>query len=105
MENIDISLIVAQLINFLLLFYLFKRYIAKHLNAVIEKRNATVEKVRTFESSYDTKIRDLEIREQQMMADARKHVQELSRNSENISHAKSEEIIAIAHAQALQILE
>lgn len=105
MENIDFSLIIAQLINFLILFYLFKRYIAKHLNNVIEQRNATVEKVRLFETSYDKKIQDLELKESEMIAAARKKAQNLARDAENISHKKAEEIITAAHAQALQILE
>ena len=105
MENIDISLIIAQLINFLLLFFLFKRFVAVHLNKLIEERNKTVAKVQDFESYYDKRIAELQEKEGILMKDAQKNAQTLLRDAEAISRQKTQELLEKANRDVKMILD
>jgi F-type H+-transporting ATPase subunit b len=105
MENIDISLIIAQLINFLILFFLFKRYIAVYLNKMIETRNATVEKVQNFETYYEKRIQELKEKELSIHEEAKKQAHDLLVQAENISQKKAQDILEKANQEVKMILE
>lgn len=105
MESIDISLILAQLINFLILFFLFKRYVAVYLNKMIEQRNATVEKVQNFEQYYDKRVAELQDMEKKMIDEAKEEAQDLLEQAESISQKKASEVIAQANNDVKMILE
>ncbi len=105
MQNIDFSLIIAQLINFLILFFLFKRYVATYLNSLIEKRNATVEKVQGFDAYYEKRVAELKEKEATLMDEAKKNVRGFIAQSELISQKKSAEIIEKANSDVKVILD
>jgi F-type H+-transporting ATPase subunit b len=105
MENIDISLIIAQLINFLILFFLFKRYVAVYLNKMIESRNATVEKVQNFETYYEKRIEELKEKELSMTQEAKKQANDLLVQAESISQKKAQDILEKANQEVKMILE
>jgi F-type H+-transporting ATPase subunit b len=105
MDNIDVSLIIAQLINFLLLFFLFKRFVAMHLNKMIEERNTTIEKVENFEVYYGKRMLELKEKEDIMMQDAKNSAQKLLSQAEAISREKALDIREKAEHDVEMILE
>lgn len=60
MENIELSLIIAQLINFGILFFLFYRFLGKRLNALILQRRTLINKLETIDAEYAAMIEKAE---------------------------------------------
>lgn len=105
MENISLSLIIAQLINVGLLFVIFYYTIGRRLSTIIEERRTLMKKLATIDAEYTAMIERAEGSKKEILEEARKKAQQFMRDSEHIAKLRAEEIRTKAHDDAMQILE
>lgn len=105
MENIDIMIILAQAANFLILFLLFKKFIAWPLHETIQKRRALLAKIASADEEYAKIVEMATSQRTEILVQARKDAQKLLRDMEDISKLKWDEIVLKAQKKAKTIIE
>ncbi|MCH8518475.1 ATP synthase F0 subunit B [Candidatus Gracilibacteria bacterium] len=105
MLELHYGLLLAQLINFGILYYLFHRFIGRKLTAGIAKRQAELEKLRLAEEHYKEKMQLAEQEKQSLLLAAKKSSEALLEESRYIAKLKAEAILKEAHDNALAVLE
>ncbi len=105
MNNIDISLIFAQLFNFLILFFLFKYFLAERLHTLIQERKKQREKLDLVELQYQEKMNLAETQKQEILLEAHNTSKVLLEESQILAHAKAGILIEDAQAEVQSILE
>lgn len=97
MENlgIDIKIMIAQAINFILFFFIVKKFIAKPFNAFLEdERDKEKEKQRLLESAKKIE-EDLVIKKEKMKAETQKEmkiiIEETKKNARELKESLFEE--------------
>ena len=106
MENlgIDLKLIIAQLVNFLILFVIFKKFMAKpFLNFIRDERKKEEDKNKLL-ADLEEKSQNLEkqraLLKQEQKKEMEKTMQEVSRQAESVR----QELVKKAEKEALDIL-
>ncbi len=105
MLQLDIFIVLAQLINFWILYYIFKTFIAEKLNIKLEERKLQLKKLKTADEYYEQKMALAKQEKEAMIKEARKTTNVLMKESENVAKKKAEIIMKRAHKQALAILD
>lgn len=103
--QIDIFILLAQIVNFGILFYIFRTFIATKLNARLEERKQQLKKLETAEEHYNQKMSLARQQKQEMLNSAREMTTVLMKESENIAKQKAQIIIAKANRDTFAILE
>lgn len=105
MENINIALIIAQLINIAILFYLFKKFVADRLSSSIEVKKKLIKKLDYAEKKYKVIIDNAYIERDKIVKEAKSWRNKLFQDMENVALNKSNEIISKAEKKADLIVE
>jgi len=105
MLQIDIFIVLAQLINFGILYSIFKYTIAEKLTKKIAERQAQLEKLKRADEHYEEKMKLAEDQREEMMKEAKKTSRDLMRESEILANAKAQAIKKKAKAEANAILD
>ncbi len=105
MNNIDFSLIFAQLFNLLILFFLFKYFIAQHLHVLLEKRKQELIKLSLAEVQYQEKMNLAETQKQSLLTEAHHTTQVLLEESQILAQTKADILMEEAHERAESIIE
>jgi len=105
MLEIDIYILLAQIVNFGILFYIFKKFIADKLNAGLVERQKQLEKLKTAEAHYEQKMSLAAQQKQEMIDAARETSAALMKETEIISKEKAQIIIEKANKRSDGILE
>ena len=103
--QIDIFILLAQIINFGILFYVFHTFIAKKLNARLQERREQLEKLKTAEEHYHQKMSLAKQQKEALLDEARQTTSALMKESEIIAKEKAQKIIAKANLATKAILE
>lgn len=105
MLQIDVFILLAQLINFWILYYIFKTFVAKKLNERMQERKEQLEKLKKAEEHYEEKMLLAEKERQEIMDNARNTSRSLLEESRILAKAKADAIMKQAHAWAMAVLE
>ena len=105
MLELDIFIILAQLVNFWILYYIFKTFIADKLSAKLVEREAQLKKLATADEHYEEKMKLAEKQRDEMLDGARQTTSALMRESEIVAQAKADTIMQQAKEQALAVLD
>lgn len=105
MGDIDFWTIITQIINFWILFFLFRKVLAKPLNKLVEERNALVQKLQNFDEYSQSREQALQLKEKLMTDEARAKARDIITQAEAISQKKATEIIDKANNDVKMILE
>lgn len=105
MLELHYGLLLAQVINFGIIYYIFHRFIGKKLTAWIAKRQAELEKLRLAEEHYKQKMELAEREKEALLEAAKKSSEQLLEESHKIAKLKAEAIIQEAHDNALATIE
>ncbi len=97
--------LLAQLINFAILYGIFKYFIADKLNAKITLRREQLKKLELAEAHYEEKMKLAESQREELLQKARKTTKQLMEESESIAKQKAQDIILKANSDAMSILE
>lgn len=104
MLELDVFIVLAQLINFWILYYIFKTFIADKLNMKLAERKEQLKKLETAEEHYEEKMKLAQDERKDMIKNARKTSRDLMKESEIVAKAKADAIIAKANAQVEAII-
>lgn len=105
MLHIDIYVLFAQLINFWILYFIFKKFVAQKLYASMNQRALQLEKLKKADEHYEEKMKLAEQERIEIIESARKTSRDLMKESEILAKAKAEAIMIQAHDGAMATLE
>lgn len=99
------DLVVAQTINFLILWWLFYKFLGKHLTKVIAERREMLHKADNAEQAYEAKIAEAEEEKRVILDKAVQHKQALAQEATLNAQQKADAILAQAEKQAENITQ
>lgn len=105
MLQIDFFVVLAQAVNFGILFYIFKHFIADKMNERIAQRKKDLEKLKKADEHYEQKMALAAQQKEEMVQAARETTSALMKESEIIAREKAAAIIVKAKQDALAVLE
>ncbi|TXH02249.1 MAG: F0F1 ATP synthase subunit B [Candidatus Moraniibacteriota bacterium] len=101
--GIDPKLLIAQLVNFGLFAYVFQKFMYKPFKAYLHKQQADeLEKARIL-ADLQKKEEKTEVKQKEVLAEARSQALALIKEAEATAHAKKEEIIKAAHEEVAKM--
>lgn len=101
--NIDIGSLVAQILNFLILFFLFRAFLTKPIIKVIEDRRKLITKLENADNAYEEKIQLAKIQAREIIQQWIEKKEEMIAEAWILASKRKEEVIESAHKDA-QIL-
>jgi F-type H+-transporting ATPase subunit b len=102
--GIEWKLLIAQIINFFVLFFLLKHYAYKPILKMLEDRKDKIEKGLQDAEASQKKLVEIETKEKAVLTEARKQAQEIIAKAEEVAVKNKEEIIVAAKEQSEKIL-
>lgn len=105
MDNLNLSVIVAQIINFLILFFLFKHFLWEKIVKAIEDRRAKLEALENSDELAKEKISDAEAEAKKIKDEARKAAQELQQKNDELIKRNTEIKLSEADKKAQAIID
>lgn len=92
--------VVAQIINFLILFFLFKKFLTKPIVQIIEDRRELIKKIENADRAYDEKIEEAKIQSKLIVQEWMSRKEKLISEAWVLADKKRNEILADAKIQA-----
>ena len=102
--NIDIGSLVAQILNFLILFFLFRAFLTKPIIKVIEDRRNLITKLENADNAYEEKIQLAKIQAREIIQEWIEKKDEMIAEAGILANKRKEEIIEAAHKDAQNAL-
>ncbi len=102
--EISISSLVAQIINFGIMFFLFSRFVAKPISHQIEERRKLIEKIKKADELYKEKIEEAEKKAEIIISDWLVKKETIISEWESLALKKQVEIIQEANKKADKII-
>lgn len=104
MNDLNIWTIIAQIFNFLLLFFILRHFLGNKIVTAIEERNKQIEDIDEMQKKYKEKL-DLADKEvQHMLEDAKKRVEWIENFAITSANKQKQEIISKAEQEAKAIV-
>lgn len=101
--GIDLKLLIAQIINFGLFFYVFKRFLAKpFVHYIDEEKQKELEREKSFQKAKKLEEEALK-KEQEALTKVRKEAQEIIKEAKQIAEKLKEEVLAQAQEEVREI--
>lgn len=102
--EISISSLIAQVINFGIMFFIFSKFAARPLSAQIEQRRKLIEKIKKADELYKQKIDEAEETAQDMIFQSMKQKEKIITEWESIALKQQVEIVQEANYKAEKIV-
>lgn len=103
--NIDFYILLAQILNFGILYFVFRKFIGKKIEQRIQERKEQLQKLELADQQYQEKMELAETQRQEILETAKKTSRDLMRESEILANARATAIQEEAHTKALAILD
>lgn len=103
--GINWKLLLAQLVNFLILLYILKRFAYKPILKVLEDRKNRIEKGIKDTEEAKIKLEEIEKKEKTVLLKAEKKAQGIINSAQEVAYKNKKDIIAKSNLQAREILE
>ncbi|GBD33720.1 ATP synthase subunit b [bacterium HR34] len=103
--GIDFKILMAQVVNFVILFLIFKKFLAKPLANVLQKRKETVEKIIKDSKTLEEKLAQIEKIRKQELEKAKQEYAKILEKAKISSQEMADKIIAQAKEQADRIIK
>lgn len=102
--DLDIWLIIAQIINFWILFFIFKYFLWDKLSILIKERRENLKKLWNVDADVKNKIDEAEKLANEIIQEAKEKILTLEKNSDILAKQNKEKILADAELVAKSIL-
>lgn len=102
--EISIWAVFAQIINFWILFFLFKKFLTSPISKVILERRELIKKLENADKAYDEKLEIAKIESREIVQDGIDRKDKLLSEAGILADKKKEEMIAEAKIQSDKIL-
>jgi|AntRauTorckE6833_2_1112554.scaffolds.fasta_scaffold141124_1 F-type H+-transporting ATPase subunit b len=103
--DVSISAVIAQAINFGIMFWLFSKFAAKPLAKAIEERRSLIHKLENAEDSYAEKIQEANKEAEKIIREGLKKKETIIHEAQELAKQKQEKIEEQARIQAKKIAE
>lgn len=103
--GIDAKLLLAQVINFVILFFIYKKFLAKPIFAVFEKRRLAIEKTAHDAKLIEIKLQDIKSLQQKELAKVRQDVKRIIEEAKTRGETLAKKIVDEAEEKARILLE
>lgn len=105
MEELSIGMIVAQIINFSLLIFLFKHFLWKKIAVMIEERKKRISDIEGSEKLAKEKIESAELEASNIIIESKTKTEEMKKDSETIAKNTREKILSDAERDAQSLID
>ena len=105
MENLDLMIVLAQILNFLILFLIFKKFIGDKLKKSILNKRELIKKLENAEIEYKQTLEKAYLEKDNIMKEARSWANKLFKEMESLSKVREQEILERAEKRAKMIIE
>lgn len=102
--EISFSSLIAQIINFGIMFFLFSRFVAKPISKQIEDRRILINKIKKADELYKEKIEEAEKKAEWIISDGLTKKESIITEGETLALKKQIEIIEDAKKKADKIV-
>lgn len=103
--GINWKILLGQIINFLIILYLLKRFVYKPFLAVLEKRTKIIEDGVKKETEAQEKINQIEMERERVLKEAQEKAALMLRKTEAVCQQKKEEVLEKAEEEKQKILK
>jgi len=103
--HIDLKLLLAQVVNFVIVLWVLYKFAYKPILKTLNDRTSKIEKGLKDAETANKKVLEIEEREKEMLANAKKETQVIIAKAEETAKKNKDEIIIEAKTQADKILE
>jgi len=97
--------ILAQLLNFGILMFLYMKFLAKPISKAIEERRALIKKIENADKAYDEKIKEAEEKSDVLLKEWLAKKEQLLLEAGILANKRKEEILQEAKSKASEIME
>ena len=97
--------VVAQIINFWILYFLYNKFFAKNIIKVIEDKKVLFQKLENAEQRYNQKIQEAKTQADKIKQEALDQKNSIINEAWVIAHKKKDEILANTYNEAENILD
>lgn len=104
MDTVSFWTILAQIVNFLILYLIFKKFVWDKLFALLKEREILHEKLSNAESEKEVILESARNERLQILADAKKEAKDYLRNSHDIAAQRVKEAVSKANRDVQMIL-
>lgn len=105
MEDIKIWIILAQLINFWIIFFVFKYFLWDKIVAIIEERRQKIKNLDDSDKVVKEKLEKAQKEADSIVSDAKSKWLEIQKNAEDLAKRDSSTKIAEAEAKAQALVD
>ncbi len=105
MDDLNISVIIAQLVNFSILFYIFYHFLGKTIVKTIEERRTKLENLDNSDSVVREKIEAAEKEAEEILEASRAQALEIQQKAEELSKKDTKHKLEQAEMKANWIIE
>ena len=105
MDNLNLSIIVAQIINFWIIFFLFKHFLWDSIVKAINDRRKKLESLENSDDLVKEKISEAEAEAKKILDKARKNSQELQQKNDELIKKNTEIKLSEAEKKAQAIVD
>ncbi|MCT4617686.1 MAG: ATP synthase F0 subunit B [Candidatus Gracilibacteria bacterium] len=98
--NIDVGVLIAQLINFGILFFLFNKFLSEPISKEIQTRKEQISKMSNIDKQLEEKMLEANKMAEDIKSEARKTAQETIDSSVVLAKKKADDIVAKADSEA-----
>ncbi len=100
MDDLKLWIIIAQIINFWLLFFIFKYFLWEKIVSAIEERRKHLKASENAEDEAKEKLAEAEKEKDSILADARKKALEIEDNAENLAKQNTKKALEKGEKEA-----
>jgi F-type H+-transporting ATPase subunit b len=105
MDDLNIFVILAQLINFWILFFIFYHFLGKTIVKTIEERRVQLENLDNSDDVVREKLEAAETEAKQIIDEARKNASDMQKNADDISKKDTASKLKMAEEKAESIMD
>lgn len=103
--GIEPNLLLAQIVNFLIIFFVLSKLLYKPILGMLEKRKKEIAAGLELTEKMRLEEEKLNVRKEKVLAEARKEAQNIVEAGKKEADVQSKEIIEAAHKTAQEIIE
>lgn len=102
--EISIWAVVAQIINFLILFFLFKKFLTKPITTIIQDRRSLIIKLENADKVYDERLEAARLESKEIVQEWMNRKEKLIIEAWVLADKKRDEILADAKMQSEKVI-
>jgi len=105
MDDLNVAVIIAQFINFWIVFFIFYYFLWKTIVKTIEERRNQIENLDNSEDVVREKIEAAESEAKEIINEARKNASDIQKNADELSKKDTAKKLQMAEEKAESIIE